>query len=448
MQDGCLDGLACGIHEFQVNARIGCFAKVLKGNVDAEVGAVKFLAAASSTVFAHHRGESDILYMKFLTCFEIDVAMYAAHAEHVLVFDVRAVAPAIDFYANEVLFARLDVFRHVELGIHIGSLSVAYLLSVHPDIGCAVDAIEVEIDFSAVPGGGDCDGAAIAAHCVGFVQHGVALLPADEGRLVLEGIGDVGVDGCAVPLHLPTGGHGYGLPRGSVEFGFKEVEWAVFGFWSPMELPLSVEHQPEGRVGMEPRLLIGSVALHLFRAGIEEHRGASGLFVDTEDGLVLPVVIGFPCFALGLYLEVCLGELPLDIVAGICCFHLPDVSARLTGIVVSELQSACGAGQGVGLVAGLLDEPLLVGVPFLKLPGEHFTFCRTVIAVVECYIGAGAVETPITLTVGFDDAPHLCLCFLIDGREGYGAVQVVQRKPVADFQPVTLIGVKVLSISH
>ena len=51
-----------------------------------------------------------------------------------------------------------------------------------------------------------------AAHGIRFVHDGVALLTADEGRQVLEGVGDVRVDGCAVALHLPAGGHGDGLP--------------------------------------------------------------------------------------------------------------------------------------------------------------------------------------------------------------------------------------------
>ena len=206
--------------------------------------------------------------MQFLTRFKIDVAMYATHSEHVLILDVRAVAPSIDLNTDEVLDTRLDVFRHVELSIDIGTLCVSDLLSVHPNIGGTINSIEVEIDFSAVPRGGNRDGPAITTYCVGFVHDCVALLPPDERRLILNGIGHVGVDGSAITLHLPAGRNGNGLPRRSVEVLLIKVDWTVFRFRNPVELPLSVQHQPERRVRPKPRLGICGIAFHLFLAGI------------------------------------------------------------------------------------------------------------------------------------------------------------------------------------
>ena len=382
--------------------------------------------------------------MQFLTCFEIDVAMYAAQAEHVLVLDVRAVAPAIDFNADEVLDARLDVFRHVELGIDIGSLRIAHLLAVHPDIGGAVDAVEVEVDFAAVPRGGHRDGAAVAAHSVGLVHHRVAVLTLDEGGQVLEWVGHVGVDGCAVALHLHARGHGYGLPRRGVVRSLVEVDGAVFGLRNPMELPSAVEHHPEGRVRPKPGLLVGSVALHLFLAGVEQHSGAARLLVDAEDGLVLPVILRLLCLADCIYLEVRLDEPPLEVLAGIGSLELPDVSAGLAVVVVAELQTACEARQDVCLGPALLDEPLLVMVSEVEVPAEHLALLRAVIAVVERQLAARAVKAVVALPVGLDEAPHLRLRFLVDGRECDGAVLVVESKAVANLQAVALFGVKVL----
>ena len=374
--------------------------------------------------------------------------MYAAQTEHVLVLDVRAVAPAIDFNTNEVLLAWLDVFRHVELAVVVRSLRVAHLLSVDPHIGGAVDAVEVEVDFPAVPRGGHRDGAAVAAHCVGLVHHRVALLTADEGRQVLEGIGHVGVDGRAVALHLHARGHGNGLPRRGVVRSLIKVDGTVFGLRNPMELPLSVEHHPEGRVRPKPGLLVGSVALHLFLAGVEQHSGAAGLLVDADDGLVLPVVLALCRHAFSLHLEVRLDESPLEILAGIGSLELPDVSAGLAVVVVAELQTACKASQDVCLRPGLLDEPLLVGVSGLQLPGKHLAFVRAVVAVVKRHLGARTVEAVVALPVGLGEAPHLSLRLLVDGRESDGAALVVESKAVANLEAVTLFGVKVLSINH
>ena len=135
---------------------------------------------------------------------------------------------------------------------------------------------------------------------------------------------------------------------------------------------------------MEPGLLVGFVALHLLLAGIEQHRGASGLLVDAEDGFVLPIVLALGLLPLCLHLEVGLHESPLHVVTLVGGFHLPDVSAGLTVVVVAELQSPCGGCQDAGLGSCFLDEPLLVGVSGFELPGEHFAFLSAVVAVVEC----------------------------------------------------------------
>ena len=347
--------------------------------------------------------------MQFLTRFEIDVAMYATHSEHVLIFDVRAVAPTIDLNTNEVLLAWFDVFCYVELAVVIGTLRISDLLSVHPNVGCAVNTIKVEIDFSAVPRGWNRDCPTITANCIGFVHDCISLLTPDERRLILNGIGHVGVDGSAVTLHFPAGRNRNSLPRRSVEVRLIKVDWAVFGFWNPVELPLSVQHQPERRVRPKPRLSICGVCFHLFLAGIEQHSGTSRLFVDAEDGLVLPVVLRLCGCAFGVYLEVRLHQSPLNIVAGIGRSHLPNMSARLTIIVVAELEAACSAGQNDRFGSTLLDKPLLIGVSGTQFPTEHLAFVRAVIAVVERHFGTRAVEAMIALPVGLHDSPHLSL---------------------------------------
>ena len=88
LQYSRLDGLACGVHKFHINTGISLFAEVLEGNVDAEESTAEVVASTATTSSTHHRSEFHILYMQFLTRFEIDVTMYAAHAEHVLVLDV------------------------------------------------------------------------------------------------------------------------------------------------------------------------------------------------------------------------------------------------------------------------------------------------------------------------------------------------------------------------
>ena len=318
-------------------------------------------------------------------------------------------------------------------------------MSVHPNIGCAVDAIEVEIDFPAVPRGWNLDGTAIAANCVGFVHYRISLLSADERRLILKWIGHVGVDGSAVTLHFHARGHRNGFPRGSVEVRLIKVDGTVFRFRNPVELPLSVQHEPERRVRPKPWFCVSLVCFHLFLAGIEQHSGASRLFVDADDGLVFPVVLRLDSSAQALHFEVRLDESPLNIVALIGGCHLPNVSSRLAIVVVAELQTACSTGQNVCLFTALLDEPLLVGVSGTQLPTEHFALSCAVIAVVERHLSTWAVKAVIALPVGLHNAPHLSLRLLVDGRESDSAVLVVEGKSVAYLEAVTLCRVKVLS---
>ena len=76
--------------------------------------------------------------------------MNAAHTEHVLIFQIASVAPSVDFHGNHVL-ARLDILRDTELGIVVRSLRIADTLSVYPDIGRTIDAIEVKENFFSFP---------------------------------------------------------------------------------------------------------------------------------------------------------------------------------------------------------------------------------------------------------------------------------------------------------
>ena len=113
---------------------------------------------------------------------EIDVAVNAAHVEHVLPFDVRAVAPAEHLNAHIVL-ARAGCGGDVELSIVVAALRVAHVSAVHPYEGCAVNAVEVEEEALAVPAGGQVESAAVRAY--GVVQPRLHL---NVGRVVGKGI--------------------------------------------------------------------------------------------------------------------------------------------------------------------------------------------------------------------------------------------------------------------
>ena len=90
--------------------------------------------------------------MHFRHGYEIDVTVYSAEAEHVLIFNIAAVRPAVYFH-RDVVLALADIFCYVELSVVVGSLTVAHLLAVHPQIHGTVHTVEMNVYLFVVPVG-------------------------------------------------------------------------------------------------------------------------------------------------------------------------------------------------------------------------------------------------------------------------------------------------------
>ena len=74
---------------------------------------------------------------------KVNIAMYATHAPHILVLEIRGIAKAEHLHSY-VVVALAHNFAQVELGIVVGTLRIAHILAVNPHIGCTVNAIEVQ----------------------------------------------------------------------------------------------------------------------------------------------------------------------------------------------------------------------------------------------------------------------------------------------------------------
>ena len=160
---------------------------------------------------------------------EIDVSEDTAHAEHVLAFQIGAVAPAEDLH-GECVLALDEMGGDVKFGDVVCALCVAHIFSIHPDQGGGVDAVEVKEDALAVPSVGHAEGLEIGADRVDAVVLSSVVEARsclDEGRRVGVRIFHVGVDGSVVALHFPVGRHGNRVPGGGVEAGLEEVEGAL-----------------------------------------------------------------------------------------------------------------------------------------------------------------------------------------------------------------------------
>ena len=352
-------------------------------------------------------GHIDVAHVCLVACLQVYVSVDAAHAEHVLVLQVAAVAPSVHLHTNEVLASGLHVFRYVKVGSGVGALGVAHLLAVDPYVCRTVDTVEVEINLLLFPSCGEAEGASVAAHGVGLVHHGIALLSLYEGRVVLEGIGDIGVDGRAVAEHFPAAGHIDGFPCAGIERGLVEVLRTLFGGFHPVELPLAVEQHAQRALGVEPGLLVGFIVHHLLFRSVGEEGGPPGQFVDAQDGRVLPVVLAAACIRHGHHFEVGLFQPPAYVRVAFVPVLYPHTSAWLTVVIVAQLQPSGRAGETVCALSRLFDGPSLVGVVGVHGPGAHFSLLIAVAGIVECHLRVGVVHHIFASLLGRDDAPHL-----------------------------------------
>ena len=93
---------------------------------------------------------------------EIDITVDAAQVPHVLSLKIAAVAPTVDAH-RQLVVAPQDQLCDVELGIGVGTLREAGILSVHPHHSGTIETVEMEEHALAIPVLWQTEGAAIEA---------------------------------------------------------------------------------------------------------------------------------------------------------------------------------------------------------------------------------------------------------------------------------------------
>ena len=203
----------------------------------------RHLQRAACSVLAEV-GRSDIMVGNehLRSSHEIDVAVYAREVPHVLTFEIRAVAPAVDAY-RKLVVAHLGEVGDVEFGIGVRVLRVAYVLAVHPYHGSTVHAVEVDEETFAIPRFGHVERAAVEAYGVVVLHTVVGVAHVGVRRIVLERIAHVGVYRSAVACHLPRERHADVVPCRVVVVGSEELAFArtILCSGHELELPLAVE---------------------------------------------------------------------------------------------------------------------------------------------------------------------------------------------------------------
>jgi len=176
---------------------------------------------------------------------QIDIAEDAAHAEHVLAFQIRAVAPAEHLYGQAVA-SGAQVACQVKFCHVVRPLCVAYVLSVQVDKGRAVDTAEMDKRALPFPTFGQVEEADVGAYGIDAIVFAVVIefgAGVDVGRRVIVWIFHVGVDGVVIPLHFPVGGNGNLVPAAYVVVFFVEVERTLRRFRYQVERPFAVQQE-------------------------------------------------------------------------------------------------------------------------------------------------------------------------------------------------------------
>ena len=214
----------------------------------------------------------EIAQMLLRRCPKVDVAEDAAHAPHVLIFQVSAVAEAIHFHRQQIA-SRLQVRRDVELGRRPAVLAVADLVPVDPRIERRIHAIEMQQDLPSLPRRWHGETHTVTAHRVELVGRRRRLR-----RVLRERINNVGIDRDVEPVHLPARRHRHVAPRGIAIVRAIKIDRPLRRAQRPVELPASIQQLKPRRFGTigRPRQLARRVRHHgrvrLLRAHVYDRR--------------------------------------------------------------------------------------------------------------------------------------------------------------------------------
>ena len=372
--------------------------------------------------------------------------MDTAQAEHILVFQVAAVAPAIHFDCQHVL-ARLYIFRDIELRVVVRSLAVTDFLPVHPEIHGAVDTIEMDKNFTPFPIVRDIEVAAVRTDRIRFVHDRISFLSLYKRRVVAVWIGDVRINRSAVPIHFPIGRNRNFFPAGNVVVRFIEIDRTFGRLFHPVEFPVAVQQLVARGVRAKPGFAVVGRVFQAFDGREGDISRMPRLLVDGKDGFVLPIVVARTAQGFLVYFDVRPAQRPVLSGTGRIGSKLESRFPRLTVVADTEVQSVGYAGERVGVFAYLREFPELVHIGRAVVPLDNRTrFFRVV--VVHAFVGEGRADL-IDPIAGSRQLPHLrhpVLYTVVDEylRPVIFAVLVVENQIVTAYDLIIGVGIDFL----
>ena len=191
--------------------------------------------------------------MHLRTGIEIHLPGDACEAPEVLIFQIRAVAPAHHLHSDEVA-ALLQVFRDIELGSHLRVLRIAHILTVHPEGEVAGGRTDMEEYFLSFPVLRQVERPAIRTRVVvGLTDiRWIAL----ESRT--PGIADVLVDLVTIAVHLKQPRHRKVRPLRVIVLQGEEPHRHILMILHEVKLPHALHREEPARLRF--------IALGLFHA--------------------------------------------------------------------------------------------------------------------------------------------------------------------------------------
>ena len=168
----------------------------------------------------------------------IGITRYACEPVEILVFKVRAVAPAEYFESYEILTCP-DEPGDVETGLKLAVLAVTYLLAVYPDADIRTCGAYVEENILSLP---------LRSHIEGpAVLSGVIIPTGNERRIglmmTLPCIADIDIYRISVTIEFPHARNRHGVPAGSIEVCPEEIGRTGIDGLIPAEVPDAVKNE-------------------------------------------------------------------------------------------------------------------------------------------------------------------------------------------------------------
>ena len=173
---------------------------------------------------------------------QLHAAEDTAQPPHVLILQIRAVAPAVHLHGQFVPTLP-QITRHVELRGRHRVLAIAHSLAVDPYVEGRLHTAEVQDQV-------------LPQHLLRHVHisdvraYGIAMvvgipvlrrLGGHARTVALKRVNDVRIDRLAVALRLPVAWHGDLIPLAHVVVLPLEAHGSAVGILRPSEIPLSVE---------------------------------------------------------------------------------------------------------------------------------------------------------------------------------------------------------------